>query len=74
MFVDNTQQYFAFTPQANFPPQFEFSIFDKVMGLNPGYLLLEYFLLYQLKADIAIREGYPPRVVFKRSLPLIATV
>ena len=45
-FVDNAQQCFAFTPQANFPrsrPKFEFSL--KVKGSNPGYLF-KCFLLY----------------------------
>ena len=61
--ADKTQQCFAFTPQANFPPRFEFSLFVKAMGLNPGYLLLQYFLLYKLEVHIDIREGYPPHVV-----------
>ena len=40
-FVDNTQQCFAFTPQANFPAH---NSKVKVMGSNPGYLLnLVYF-------------------------------
>ena len=47
-FVDNAQQCFAFTSQANFPyhiyAYFEFSLKVKVMGSNAGYLLI--FLLY----------------------------
>ena len=40
MFVDNAQECFAFTPQANFPAHNL-----KVMGSNPVYLLKS-FLLY----------------------------
>ena len=44
--LDNAQQCFAFTPQANFPTHnLEFSLKVKVMGSNSGYLL-KYFLLY----------------------------
>jgi hypothetical protein len=38
-FVDNAQQCFAFTHQANFPAHnFEFSLKMNVMESNPGYL------------------------------------
>ena len=40
-FVDNAQQCFAFTPQANFPTEFSL----KVMGSNPDYLIKS-FLFY----------------------------
>jgi len=39
-FVDNPQQCFVFTPQANF----EFSLKMEVMGSNPGYLVKSYLL------------------------------
>ena len=50
MFVDNAQQCFAFTPQANFPAHnLNFlSLKVKVMVSNPGYLLKP-FLLYPKK-------------------------
>ena len=44
-FVDNAQQSFAFTPQANFPAHI---LKMKVMGLNAGYLLKSVLLYFKL--------------------------
>ena len=51
-FVDNSQKCFAFTPQVNFPDQFEFSLKVKVMGSNPGYLLKSFLVYLEKKLFI----------------------